>query len=110
MTYTGWFFGLLRREQDGATRRAHLEHAARRGNAKAQAALVAPPLRARFVHLWHWFQELHGARGSGMNGPAPITWPDLDAWARRTRRDPSPWECTALKAMDGAFFATVTAE
>jgi len=37
-------------------------------------------------------------------GAAPITWPDLDAWARRTRRDPAAWEFDVLARMDNEFF------
>jgi len=45
-----------------------------------------------------------------MNGPARITWPDLDAWSRLTRRDPSPWEFHVIASLDDAFFASVSEE
>jgi len=55
-------------------------------------------------YLWDWFLELHARRGSGPMGAAPITWPDLDAWARRTRRDPAAWEFDVLARLDNEFF------
>lgn len=45
-----------------------------------------------------------------MNGPARITWPDLDAWARLTGRNPTPWEFRVLASLDDAFFAAVAEE
>lgn len=39
-----------------------------------------------------------------MSGLAPLSWGCLDAWARRTGRDPSPEECDALMQLDSALF------
>ena len=106
MTYGRWSFGMATRVQ-GATHRAHLALAAKRGNVAAKNALRAPPLPPRFRYLWEWFMELHGRRGTGMNGPASLTWGDFDAWARRTARAPTPWEFRMLAALDDGFFAAV---
>ena len=116
MTYARWWFGLSVRK-DGAQMRTHLAIAAKGscaggcqptcGHVKARATLTAPPLSERVRYLWGWFLELHGRRGSGMNGPASLSWPDLDAWARRTKRDPTPWEFRAIGLIDDAFFASV---
>lgn len=107
MTYARWSFGLAVRGKDGATTRAHLEASAKRGNLKAKAALVAPPVPAACAYLWAWFLELHGRRGTGATGPAALTWPDFAAWAACTKREPSPWEYGVLAALDNAFFAVV---
>ena len=40
----------------------------------------------------------------GPHGPQPLGWSDVDAWARRTKRDPSPWECHVIQRLDDAFF------
>ena len=87
--------------------RAHLELARARGVVAARQALTPPPYPTRYTYLLDWFFELHGRRGSGMNGPASLTWGDFDAWARRTGREPSPWEFRVLGALDDAFFASV---
>jgi hypothetical protein len=35
----------------------------------------------------------------------PIPWSEIDAWARRTGRDLTPWECRVLTRLDDATFA-----
>lgn len=40
-------------------------------------------------------------------GPGTITYPDIDAWARLTRRAPAPWEITAIKELDAAWLASM---
>lgn len=61
----------------------------------------------RYQYLLDWFFELHYRRGSGMNGPAALTWNDLDAWARLTERTPTVWDFRALGLLDDAFFASI---
>lgn len=107
IAYAAFTFGMAVREKDGATRRAHLERAAKRSD-KARAALKAPPMPAGLAHLWGWFiEELHPCRGSGAMGPGALTWPDYDAWARRMQRSVAPWQFRLLRALDGAFFQSV---
>lgn len=60
------------------------------------------------IYLFGWFCELSSARGAGGLGPAAITYPDLDAWARLTRRAPTPWEVGTIKALDAAFLKVAT--
>lgn len=107
MKYAAWSFGLSQRQENGSTLRAYLEASAKRGNLASRRALEPPPLPTRFAYFWGWFLELHGRRGSGMHGPAALTWGDFDAWARRTRRNPTPWEFSVLSALDEAFFASI---
>ena len=85
--------------------RAHLEAAARMGMPEAKAKLAERVSPGVLAYLWQWFLELHGHRGVGPMGPAPLTWLDLDAWARRMRRDPAPWEFDVLSRLDDTFFA-----
>lgn len=85
------------KEAKQGPRRKHLERAAKRGNKRARETLEGPgPFPAGLEYLWRWARELHPARGFGAHGPNPVTWPDLDAWARRTGRDPDPDEARAL--------------
>lgn len=92
----------------GATARAHLEAAARMGSAAAKAELAKDTTPGPLGYLWSLFLELHGRRGIGALGPSPITWPDLDAWTRLTRRVLAPWEFDVLARLDNEFFAAVT--
>ena len=54
------------------------------------------------LHLWGWFIELASARGGNGFGLNPIGYADIEAWARLTCRDPTPWEVSALRRMDNA--------
>ncbi len=114
MRYAEWFFQMARRVrgakgEDLGTERAHLEAAAKSGSVSAKAALREPKVPARFTYLWSWFLELHARRGAGMHGPASLTWPDMDAWARLTQRTPNAWEWRVIAALDDAFFRAVNA-
>ena len=107
MAFARNHFAMNTRQKDGATLRAHLTQAAKAGSKRAQEelakAVVSPgPLG----YLWSLFLELHNHRGSGGMGPSPITWPDLDAWQRLTRRTLAPWEFDLLGALDNVFFET----
>lgn len=70
--------------------------------------LEGPDLPLEGERLWGWFLELAGRRGVGAMGPAPLTYPDLDAWARLTRREPAPWEIWLLGRLDDTWLASVT--
>lgn len=39
----------------------------------------------------------------GAHGPAPITYQDVDAWARLMDRQPEPYEVDALMKLDSAM-------
>lgn len=58
------------------------------------------------VHVWQWFGELSRGRTCGM-ATNPITWSDLDAWARLTGVRPTPLELELIYALDEALFSTL---
>jgi hypothetical protein len=97
-------FALSARQPDGSPLRAHLQQAAKMGSVAAAATLREVGTPGVLGYLWDWFLELHNRRGAGMSGPGAITWPDLDAWARRTRRNPLPWEFDVIGTLDNTFF------
>ncbi|SKA26297.1 phage tail assembly chaperone [Consotaella salsifontis] len=53
--------------------------------------------------LWRWFGELHDARGYGMTGPNPISFAEIEAWARLRRLPLQPHHVEILRAMDAAW-------
>lgn len=55
---------------------------------------------AEVAYLWEWFMELERVRCYNEVGPQPLTYSELDAWARMTGRAPSPAEVDALLALD----------
>jgi hypothetical protein len=64
---------LRERTDDGTTRRAYLEAAARRGSETAQAALDGPAFPYALAPLWAVFERLDMMRAAGMNGPERLT-------------------------------------
>ena len=107
MSFAKHFFSLSAVQSDGTTLRAHLTSLAKRGRKDAQESLQGPECPSWLSYLWSWFLGLHARRGSGMNGPARITWQDIDAWSRITGTRLSKWECDVLLVLDAAFFASI---
>ena len=52
-------------------------------------------------HLWHAFQELHGARGP----QGSITFADIAAWCSLRGPDLLPWEVEGIRALDAAWLS-----
>jgi len=89
---------------DGLTYRQHCEAAAFL-SPRARQELHGPALPAACAYVWTWFCELHAARGYHQAGPNPISYAELDAWARLTGRRLTPWEVAALRTLDQAWMA-----
>ena len=51
--------------------------------------------------MWAWFRELDRARASNGYGLNPISYSDIDAWARLRRIALLYWHLDALISMDG---------
>lgn len=65
--------------------------------------LEEPSFPDELRYLWGWWTDLSSARGAGMSGPSPITYRDVDAYARLTGQVIRPVEVRALMQMDAAF-------
>jgi hypothetical protein len=66
-----------------------------------------PELPECAAHVWAWFSELSGRRTVGM-AMNPITWPDIDAWARLKGVTLKQWEMDALTGIDDVFRIEMT--
>lgn len=53
--------------------------------------------------LWRAFLDLDGVRRFGANGPEPIGYVEIEAWARLNRYPLAPWHVEILRAMDSAL-------
>jgi len=62
-------------------------------------------LPSEVAHIWEWFCELAAARTSGGMALNPITYPDIEAWARLTDSRPTPWEVSLLRRIDNSVIA-----
>lgn len=65
--------------------------------------LDGPEIPPQMEHLWEWFLELHGARGYGHNGPQPISYGEIEAWASLCNKEPSQWEVKLLRRLDNIY-------
>ena len=59
------------------------------------------------MHVWHWFCELSAARGSTMGGFLPLSFTEIEAWARLYSVELQPWHVRAIRAMDTAFLGAI---
>jgi len=48
----------------------------------------------RLVYLWQWFRELR----------KPLSYTEIEAWARLTQRRPERWEIDALFRLDHELY------
>lgn len=55
-------------------------------------------------HIWGWFCELCGSRTAGM-ASNPLTFMEIEAWARLTGVRPNPFEIRLLKAIDALWMS-----
>lgn len=60
-----------------------------------------PDLPQCLGYIWNWYQELNRTSGGGF-GPAPISWQEIDCWARRTKVEPTVWELKLIIKLDSA--------
>lgn len=73
-----------------------------------RVAPETPDLPFPLVHLWQWFvTELAPRRSSSGFGPNPLSYGDVEAWARFTGRTPTPMEVRVLLRLDDCFMATL---
>jgi hypothetical protein len=77
---------------------------------KRHPDLDGPSVDPAAMYLYRWWLELHSARGGNGFGPEPISYTELDAWARLTRRSPTAEEVTALRTMDDAYLSMYAEE
>ncbi|MBW2635991.1 MAG: hypothetical protein JRC86_00440 [Deltaproteobacteria bacterium] len=54
-------------------------------------------------YLWEWFCDISNGRDYGENGPKPITYTELRSWAKMAKTDPTAWEVSAIRTMDGVY-------
>lgn len=69
---------------------------------KRHPDLDPPNVHPSHAHLLAWFDQLSDTRGGTHNGPAPITFAEIDAWARLYGRRLACWEIDTLRRMDDA--------
>ena len=62
--------------------------------------LDGPPLPPALAHVWAWWRELAGARGSTGLGPGPIAWADIACWSNLAGTTPTIAEIRLILQID----------
>lgn len=96
-------------QSDGQSLRVHLEGVERQ-TGRRPAQLDGPECPELLEGAWRDFLEVSGRRGSGAHGPVPLTWMDLDAWARLTRRAVAPQLVRLLCRLDDVWLESLQKE
>ena len=81
---------LSERQQDGCTRRQHLETAKKCGAKCPDLDQPEVPIQVKYLEYWY----------CDARTKEPITWTELKAWAELTNRTPNAWEYSTLRAID----------
>jgi hypothetical protein len=92
----------------GGTNRQHLQVKAKHSEI-ARKQLEDPEIPPGCAHVWIWFSELNEVRGgaAGTSGwiPSPISFFEIESWARLTERQLSPSEIAMLRSIDRVWLA-----
>lgn len=62
--------------------------------------LEAPEFPDLLQYVWDWFEELSKRRSYHAAGANPLTWLELEVWARMTGVEPTRRECLLLFRLD----------
>lgn len=54
-------------------------------------------------YLWQTYHRLRRRKGAGFSGPEPVTWSDIDAYARRAGIRLAPWEVRIIERIDDLY-------
>jgi hypothetical protein len=70
--------------------------------------LDGPPCPPELVYVLTWFYELAAARGSSGFGLNPISYSEIDAWARLSGIEIDSSEVALVRLVDAAFLRSLT--
>jgi hypothetical protein len=93
---------LDKRDQNGGSRRRDLLQASRQTGAW-YPELDTPPIPFEMWIEWSWFTQLNARRDSGMGGPSPISYSEIEAWMRYTGTVPNALQRRLLADLDVVF-------
>lgn len=71
--------------------------------AEVEAQLRMPPFPRPLAYLWRAYLRLRRRTPAGFNGPQPVGWPAIEAFARLF--DLAPWEIELVEALDDIYLA-----
>lgn len=65
---------------------------------------LLPDIDEHYCYLPDYLHQI-GTAGRGFDSLVPLTFHEIEAWARMTRADLTPFEVTAIRAMSAAYAA-----
>lgn len=74
-----------------------------RAIAEVEAELRMPPFPKPLGYLWRAYLRLRRRTPAGFNGPQPVGWPAIEAFAALF--DLAPWEIELIEALDDIYLA-----
>lgn len=84
-------------DKHGTTKRDHL--------IKAGRSAPQVEISHEAGYLWGWYVDLDSARGSNGFGVSPVSYTEIDAWARLNDVRINPNEVRVLKDIDRAYLS-----
>ena len=100
MVFARWEAQAASLHEDGSPVISHWRVAAKRGDPKILAKLYGPPFPEALRDVYEEYRELAQGRRYGMNGPEPLCYVDIDAWARLKGVLPNPQRVAAFLTLD----------
>lgn len=96
-------FGQMKTAGDGASVEDHLSVVRRRSGIVVSDEPECP---REIIYIWNSWVELNNGRGSSGFAPIPISWQEMEAYARLTGVDLLPWEARAIRSIDDAYMSS----
>lgn len=100
-------FTLSVKQEDGHTLREHLVAAWKQSGIKPQELKAVPVLPDLVAYLWSYYLKLHSRRVNYGWGHVPLSYLEVEAWARLNKLVLDPWELDAILEIDDAYIASV---
>ena len=89
-------------EKDGQTLRTHLESVYRQTGVLPEQLQNLTELPSCVRYIWAWFTRLSAKRVNGM-AVGPISCLEIEAWCRLNALVITPFEFTAIEALDAVY-------
>jgi hypothetical protein len=92
-------FDLMMVQDDGSTKKQHLENVQRQTGIKPEE-LNVPEMPRCCEQVWNWFIQLNNARQSGMSAN-PLSYSDIYAFFKLIDVQPTEDELDIIRILDG---------
>lgn len=89
--------------EDALEKFGYVERDRKRAQREEEEEAKRPKPPEGFEFVWEWYFELAQSRQQTGFGVSPISWQEMDAWARITGVTLYPWLAMCFRAMDQAW-------